>query len=286
MFDAAVPPAAGSARTGVRVITAVTGLNGAGKTAFAVGILDRYRRRGIRTAANIGVEGAELVTSFEQMMSLRDCVLLVDEVTAVASSRQAMSLTPEALLFFQTLRHANVGCVYTCPTIERADIALRSLTLKWVALSPLVTTMPRGGIWRNTRVSLVRSGRPQEGAEGAGVGMVHPWFSLYRPAAHYANYDSYADVDLFNRATKFPTRCPRCGVGVTYGTRPVSLERVEGGAALEADYYCGTCGDRLGGVRPALQLHDDRVLTNPGASPAAVEMLASWADIPGAERAA
>jgi len=86
------------------LITAVTGLNGAGKTSYAAGLLQKWQRKGIKTAANIGVVGSTLVRNFDDLLKLRDCILLVDEVTAVASSRQFASLTPEALLFFQTLR--------------------------------------------------------------------------------------------------------------------------------------------------------------------------------------
>lgn len=241
------------------VITAVTGLNGAGKTAYAVGLLRQAQRRGIRTVANIGVQGSELVRTFDELMALRDCVLLIDEVTAVANSRQFQSLTPEALLFFQTLRHSNVGCVYTCPTIERADLALRSLTLKWISLTPLVKTVPRGGIWANTHVSFVRSGRPIEGADGTGAKMLSPWFSLYRPARHHADYDSYADVDLFTRSQRFPPRCPHCGLGANYGTKPVSLAPMHNPDEFEASYYCSGCGYLLGMVsKPRSE-----VITNP-----------------------
>lgn len=230
------------------MLTIVTGLNGAGKTAYAVGMLDAYRRRGIRVVANIGVKGADVVRSFDELMMLRDCVLLLDEATAMISSRQSQSLAPEALLFFQTLRHSNIGCIVTAPTIDRVDIALRSLLLKWVALTPIVKTVPRGGIWANTHLSLVRTGRPLEGADGAGAKMAAPWFSLYRPSRHHAAYDSYADVDLFTRQTRFPRTCPRCGLGVTYGAKAVSDVGERDPDDFQAAYFCANCGHLLGAV--------------------------------------
>ena len=228
----------------------VTGLNGAGKTAYSVGLLQRYAARGIRTMSNIDVAGSGLVRSFEELMSLRDCVLLLDEATAMLSSRQSQSLPPEALLFFQTLRHSNIGCIITAPTIERVDIALRSLLLKWVALTPLIRTTPKGGIWANTHVSLVRSGRPLEGADGAGAKMSSPWFSLYRPSRHHADYNSFADVDLFARQSKFPRTCPLCGLGVGYGSAPATPQAVADPDHFQAEYFCGNCGFRLGYVSP------------------------------------
>lgn len=230
------------------MLMCVTGLNGAGKTAYAVGTLRRYAARGVPTFANIDVTGSGLVRSFEELMSLRDCVLLLDEATAMLSSRQSQSLPPEALLFFQTLRHSNIGCIITAPTIERVDIALRSLLLKWVALTPVIKTTPKGGIWANTHLSLVRSGRPLEGADGAGAKMGSPWFSFYRPARHHADYNSFADVDLFARQSKFPRTCPLCGLSVRYGATDALERAPRDPDEFEAEYFCGNCGFRLGYV--------------------------------------
>jgi len=226
------------------VITAVTGLNGAGKTSYAAGLLQRWNAKGIKTAANIGVRGSQLVRNFDELLELRDCVLLVDEVTAVASSRQFASLTPEALLFFQTLRHSNIGLIWTAPTYDRCDLALRSLTLYWVHLSPLIRSIPKGGIWANTHVSFVRGGRPMEGMDGAK--MLAPMPSLYLPARHHAVYDSFADVDLFTRSQRFPSRCPGCGVSLDYGRLKASTE--PSGATFDASFYCPQCDALLGTV--------------------------------------
>lgn len=226
------------------MITAVTGLNGAGKTAYAAGLLKRWQRKGIRTAANIGVEGSELVRNFDQLLELRDCVLLIDEVTAVASSRQFASLTPEALLFFQTLRHSNIGLIWTAPTYDRCDLALRSLTLYWIHLAPLIKSIPKGGIWANTHVSFTQSGRPHEGVDGAK--MFAPLPGLYRPARHHAVYDSFADVDLFTRSQQFPSRCPSCGLSLDYGRMKAATDPQ--GAEYEASFYCPRCSHLLGAV--------------------------------------
>lgn len=233
------------------MIHAVTGLNGAGKTSYAAGLLKRWEAKGIKTAANIGVSGAQVVHNFDDLLRLRDCVLLVDEVTAVASSRQFASLTPEALLFFQTLRHSNIGLIWTAPTYDRCDLSLRSLTLYWTHMMALIRTVPKGGIWANTHVAFSRSGRPMEGQDGAT--MIAPLPGLYLPARHHAVYDSFADVDLFSRTQKFPSRCPGCGVSLDYGRMKVTTERMD--TSYEASYHCPRCGDNLGSVtRPAAEL--------------------------------
>lgn len=233
------------------MITAVTGLNGAGKTAYASGLLRKWQARGIKTAANIGVDGSTLIRNFEQLLELRDCILLIDEVTAVASSRQFASLTPEALLFFQTLRHSNIGLIWTAPTFDRCDLALRSLTLHWVHISALIATRPKGGIWANTHVSFTRSGRPVEGMDGPTMSAPMP--GLYRPAKHHTIYDSFADVDLFTRSIKFPNKCPNCGMGIDYG-RAKAVTDLGGGEinTFEASFACPRCGHTLGSVTRAL----------------------------------
>jgi hypothetical protein len=237
------------------VITAVTGLNGAGKTSYAAGLLQKWQARGIHTAANIGVQGSQLVRNFDDLLLLRDCVLLVDEVTAVASSRQFASLTPEALLFFQTLRHSNIGLIWTAPTYDRCDLALRSLTLHWIHMSALITSTPKGGIWKNTHVSFVRSGRPIEGMDGAK--MLAPMPGLYLPAKHHAVYDSFADVDLFTRTVKFPSRCPGCGASIDYGRMKAATEF--GQVDFEASFICPRCAHFLGAVtRPLSQVSESR----------------------------
>lgn len=226
------------------MIHAVTGLNGAGKTSYAAGLLKKWEAKGIKTAANIGVSGATMVHNFDDLLKLRDCVLLIDEVTAVASSRQFASLTPEALLFFQTLRHSNIGLIWTAPTYDRCDLSLRSLTLYWTHMTALIRSIPKGGIWANTHVAFSRSGRPIEGQDGAT--MLAPLPGFYLPAKHHAVYDSFADVDLFTRSQKFPNRCPSCGVGIDYGRMKASTEQHE--RDYTASFVCPRCGHELGSV--------------------------------------
>lgn len=226
------------------MIHAVTGLNGAGKTSYAAGLLKKWEGKGIQTAANIGVHGAKEVRNFDDLLELRDCVLLIDEITAVASSRLFASLTPEALLFFQTLRHSNIGLIWTAPTYDRCDLALRSLTLYWTHMSALIRTVPKGGIWANTHVAFSRSGRPHEGQDGAT--MLAPLPGFYMPKKHHAVYDSFADVDLFTRSIKFPNRCTGCGVGIDYGRMKAVTEF--SGDYFEASFVCPRCGTSLGSV--------------------------------------
>lgn len=201
-------------------VKAVTGLNGAGKSALAVSMLRRAAGRGFKIAANVKVDGAEYVTDYEQLLNLKHCLLLLDDVTAVASSRSYASMTPEALLFFQTLRHSDISVIWTAPTFDRADIALRSVTREWTDVRALVTRRMPHSLWRNTVVALTVSGRPKaDPTAPMGYRLDAPWPSLFRPAKVHQYYDSFADLNLFT-PDQFPTRCKICGVYLTYPRVP------------------------------------------------------------------
>lgn len=225
------------------MITAVTGLNGAGKTAYAVAQLRKFQSRGYSIAANIDVSGATLLRNFDDVLALRDCIVLIDEITAVASSRQFASLSPEALVFFQTLRHSNLGVFWTAPTYDRADIALRSLTLSWVHLSPLFSRSRKLSPWRDTLVSFGRRGRPAESADGAK--MITPVPFLFRPSKAFEHYDSHADVDLFQRVPRFPRSCPACGLSLSYGRGVAQPFQSLAPQQLSSQLFCPRCGVSL-----------------------------------------
>lgn len=222
-------------------IRAITGMNGAGKSAFAVRELLNAQKRGFNTASNVKVDGAEHVRSYDHLMSLRNTLVLLDDVSAIASSRNYAALTPEAVLFFQTLRHHDVSLIWTAPTFDRADVLLRSVTREWTDVRVLFATRRKGSLWKSTQVAYTLTGRPEEsisaGASGSGYKIANPWLDFFRPASVYQNYDSFADLDLFT-PEKYPTRCRDCGAILMYPRVQASdhshQNRVDARAALEA----------------------------------------------------
>lgn len=232
------------------MIRVVTGLNGVGKTAYAVRLLRRYQRAGYTIAANIRVTDAIEVTTFDELMALRNCVLLVDEVTAVASSRSFATLSPEALVFFQTLRHSNIGVIWTAPTFDRADIALRQLTLSWTHLTALYTRRVPGSPWRSTLLALGRTGRPHEAQDGSKMVGALPF--LFRPSSAFEHYDTLASVDLFQRVPRFPRTCPNCGLAIQYG-RGSAVSSPPLNPARPSQLFCSACGYQI----PTPQLAGD-----------------------------
>ena len=83
-----------------------------------------------------------------------------------------------------------------------------------------------------------------EGMDGAK--MLAPLPGLYLPAAHHAVYDSFADVDLFTRSVRFPSRCPGCGVSIDYGRLRATTEF--GVGEYQASFFCPRCSHSLGEV--------------------------------------
>ena len=197
-------------------IRAITGLNGAGKSALAVKMLLAAQKKGFTTASNVKVNGAVHVRDYEHLMSLRNCLLLLDDVSAVASSRNYAALTPEAVLFFQTLRHHDVSLIWTAPTFDRADVLLRSITREWTDVRPLLSTRRAGSLWKSTRIAYTLTGSPKtDPLSDGGYKILNPWLDFFRPSTVHQEYDSFADLDLFT-PEKFPTRCRDCGAVLMY----------------------------------------------------------------------
>lgn len=200
-------------------IRAITGMNGAGKSAYAVRVLLDAQSRGFKTASNVQVDGAVHVRSYDHLMNLRNTLVLLDDVSAIASSRNYAALTPEAVLFFQTLRHHDVSLIWTAPTFDRADILLRSVTREWTDVRVLWATRRKGSLWKSTQLAYTVTGHPTEsvaaGTSGSGYKIGNPYLGLFRPASVYQNYDSFADLDLFT-PERYPTRCRDCGAILMY----------------------------------------------------------------------
>ena len=197
-------------------IVAVTGANGAGKTAWAVRELRFRISRGYTVYANFPIKGAKLVTSWAHLIEIENAYVLLDEIVAVASSRDYSAMPTDAVLAMQTLRHRDVGLYWTAPNFGRADKIIREVTQRWVNLSPLISWPERGKIWPNTRLSLVSKGIPvTDGSDGQRL--AHATYSLFRPKTVSNDYDTLASIEGFS-ADPFPSRCRDCGARINYGS--------------------------------------------------------------------
>lgn len=125
-------------------IIAAVGANGHGKTLYvAENVVIPSWRKGVPVVGNLALyperiglpeltrDGRpffEPLTGWRQLTELRDCTLILDEITSVFPSRQALSLPPQLQRVLNQLRKVNVTVVWTAPAWARADKILREVT--------------------------------------------------------------------------------------------------------------------------------------------------------------
>lgn len=128
-------------------IVGFTGVNGAGKTALAVdcAISDMLAGRPVYSTVPIRyvdpstgeVYESAPVVSLRQLLTLRDCTVLLDDVAVIFSSRSTNSLPPAVVAFLDTLRHRNITVIWTAPSWMRCDNLLRGVTQAVVNVMPV-----------------------------------------------------------------------------------------------------------------------------------------------------
>jgi len=112
-------------------ITAFVGLNGSGKTLAMVERLALPAfARGTAVVGNFTIAHPlwRPLGSWRNIEGLRDCVLLLDEITAALPARQSQSLPAELARKLNQLRKVDVVVGWTAPTWARADKMLREVT--------------------------------------------------------------------------------------------------------------------------------------------------------------
>lgn len=133
-------------------VVGYTGANGAGKTLLAVseqlGPLHEGRPlySTVPVMCTCGLH-SDPILSLRHLLELRDCDILIDEVSVVFSSRETGSLPAEVSTFLQTMRHQGVRLRWTAPAWARADIQLREVTQVSVPVMALGRRRVAGKFW-------------------------------------------------------------------------------------------------------------------------------------------
>jgi hypothetical protein len=112
-------------------IRAFVGLNGGGKTLAAVELCAMPAlAAGRPVVANFRIHHRlwQPLGSWRHIPELRNCVLIIDEVTAALPSRQSQSLPAELARVLNQLRKVDVEVAWTAPNWARADKMLREVT--------------------------------------------------------------------------------------------------------------------------------------------------------------
>lgn len=196
-------------------VVGFTGANGAGKTLVAVSeaIHDMALGRPVVSTVPIKSAYGESVPlrSLRQLLELRDCTVLLDEVSVVLSSRSTGSLSEEVVTFLQSMRHQGVTLRWTAPAWMRADVLLREVTQVSVNVSGLIRHRRPGQFWPTPRVVLAGAldcvGIPVDAKPEHVIGR-RLWIPHRLPG--WGAYDSEADVSRIGWQRQSGT-CLDCG---------------------------------------------------------------------------
>lgn len=204
------------------MIVGVVGPNGAGKTAWAVAKARKLaKKKNVPIYANLAGDGITLVGSFDELLPLRNCIVILDEVLAVAGSREAQSLPASVQLWLTTLRHSNIALFWTSPAYDRADLILREVTREAVQIAPLFVTWPKSeSLWPTTRYSFVIT---RKGGHDGPSGF--PSVGMFHLTPLFGTFGSTDDANVLERR-KFPTRCMVCGASLDYGRHKSDFSHV------------------------------------------------------------
>lgn len=126
-----------AARRRAYPIRAYIGSNGGGKSLAAVHDALHALDHGRPVLSNVALYDPDTgrphrlwvpLRSFGQLMEARGCDVLLDEVTGVASSREASSMPPQVANLLVQLRRRDVTLSWTTPAWNRADKIIREVT--------------------------------------------------------------------------------------------------------------------------------------------------------------
>lgn len=196
-------------------IVGFTGPNGSGKTLVAVSEAIHDMRQGRRVVSTVQIHSpwgdSEPLLSLRQLLELRDCTVLVDEVAAVFSSRANGALPPEVDLFLQSMRHQEVTFRWTAPAWARADIRLREITQVSVGTLGLARFRPKGQFWPRPRIILAGAlDTTQVKTDGVPTKIIGRRLWIPQRLPGWGAYDSLADVPRVGLAGQSGS-CIDCG---------------------------------------------------------------------------
>jgi hypothetical protein len=148
----------------LQAIRAYVGANGAGKSWCAVYDLLPSLESGRPVLSNLplylGSKPHPLwvpLVSWRQLVEAKNCDVLLDEVTGVASARSFASLPAQLLQVMVQLRKRNVTLSWTSPNFARADVVLREITRCVVVCQGTLPKREAGSEWASNRLFRVIS---------------------------------------------------------------------------------------------------------------------------------
>lgn len=200
-------------------IVGFTGPNGAGKTLIAVTCAindDLANGRPVFSTVDIRSPWGDStrLTSMRQLLELRDCTVLIDEIAAIFSSRDSLQIPREFDVFLQTLRHRGVTFRWTAPAWKRADVRVREITQVSVGVRNLGHILKKGQFWP-TPITILAGALD---ATGVGVDetpekILKRRIFIPQRLSGWGAYETLADTPRIGHGT-ISTVCVDCGGSV------------------------------------------------------------------------
>ena len=194
-------------------IAGVTGINGAGKTLWAVNHCIQVMKTGRVVYSTVQIKSpwgnSEPIVSLRQLLTLRDCTILLDDV-AVIFPASSTSLPPDVVTLLQTLRHVGCDVVWTAPAWMRCHNLLRDVTQGLLNVVPMMRRHDGDNPWpspRWVRAGLLDTSSGKTDAEPTRV--LRRVVAIPTRLDSWGAYDTRADTPMLGRHLH-SSRCLDC----------------------------------------------------------------------------
>lgn len=205
-------------------IAAYVGSNGSGKTLAMVHdtLPSLYQGRTIYTTVPIFYpdgtvpDHVVILHDWSQILDAEHADILLDEVSAIASSRESDALPPQVATLLQQLRKRDLVLRWTAPSWARADKILRETTKIVTICHGFLSHLVDGSMWRSNRLfkwSTYSAEDYTDLVQSTTQARLKPdqvaWFALSRHIAPQS-YDTLAAVSTIGTVL-LSGRCAVCG---------------------------------------------------------------------------
>lgn len=182
-------------------IVGVVGINGAGKTLWAANSAIQAMKAGRKVISTVPILSewgvSEPVLSLRQLTELHDCLLFLDDVSVIFSSRSSASLPPEIDVLIQTARHRKVTIIWTAPSWFRCDNRLREVSQAALVVSPLLRRKVIDDPWPAPRLTMAGLMDTSSGkTDATPERILRRAFAVPSRMDSFGAYDTHADTPL------------------------------------------------------------------------------------------